>query len=211
MAQASELLGIARREVGTRESPSGSNRVKYNTAYYGQAVSGDAYPWCAVFAWWCCREAGVALPVKTASCGALLRAAKAAGLWVTANYRPGDIVVYDWGGDGAADHCGLVTEVRPDGTLVAIEGNTALGNDSNGGMVLERVRKTAQVLGALRPRYQAEVDNTPAPYAKEAVDWAVRQGILTGDAQGDWMLGQPITRQQAVVLLHRFAKLAGLV
>ena len=34
MAAASEVLELARRELGTREEPYGSNRVKYNTDYY---------------------------------------------------------------------------------------------------------------------------------------------------------------------------------
>ena len=29
---------------GVKESPANSNRVKYNTAYYGRAVSGTAVP-----------------------------------------------------------------------------------------------------------------------------------------------------------------------
>ena len=53
------LLELARGELGTRESPAGSNRVKYNTAYYGREVSGAAYPWCCVFIWWLFREAGL--------------------------------------------------------------------------------------------------------------------------------------------------------
>ena len=50
---AAKLLRIAQAELGVTEYPSGSNKVKYNTWYYGQAVSGDAYPWCAVFVCWC--------------------------------------------------------------------------------------------------------------------------------------------------------------
>ena len=50
---AAKLLKIAQAELGVTEYPSGSNKVKYNTWYYGQVVSGDAYPWCAVFVCWC--------------------------------------------------------------------------------------------------------------------------------------------------------------
>ena len=50
---AAKLLRIAAAELGVMEYPSGSNRVKYNTWFYGSAVSGDAYPWCAVFVCWC--------------------------------------------------------------------------------------------------------------------------------------------------------------
>ena len=43
---AETILNIARGELGVRESPAGSNRVKYNRAYYGREVSGSSYPWC---------------------------------------------------------------------------------------------------------------------------------------------------------------------
>jgi len=46
----------------------------------------------------------------------------------------GDIVFYDWGGDGVSDHVGIVEKVNSDGSIVAIEGNTSDGfGDSNGG------------------------------------------------------------------------------
>lgn len=47
--QINRLLGIANGEVGISEYPPNSNNVKYNTWYYGHAVSGANYPWCAVF------------------------------------------------------------------------------------------------------------------------------------------------------------------
>ena len=49
-----ELLRIATAEIGTKENPAGSNKVKYNTWYYGREVSGKAYPWCMVFVQWRC-------------------------------------------------------------------------------------------------------------------------------------------------------------
>lgn len=50
---AAQLLAIAESQIGTKESPANSNNVKYNTWFYGHAVSGSAYPWCAVFVCWC--------------------------------------------------------------------------------------------------------------------------------------------------------------
>ena len=43
------VLAIAAWQVGVLESPAGSNKVKYNTAFYGREVSGNAYPWCMAF------------------------------------------------------------------------------------------------------------------------------------------------------------------
>ena len=113
MATAERVLELARVELGTKEIPANSNRVKYNTWYYGREVSGTVYPWCMTFVQWIFSQAGVSLPVKTASCGALMRAAQKAGLWVTGDYRPGDVVIYDFPGGGATDHTGLVEQVTP--------------------------------------------------------------------------------------------------
>ena len=55
----------------------------------------------------------------------------------------------------------------------------------------------------------AAADNIPAAYAKDAVTWAKTAGIMTGNADGDLMLSQPLTRQQFAVMLHRYAKLNG--
>lgn len=47
--QLNRLLSLADAEVGNTEYPPNSNNVKYNTWYYGHAVNGSAYPWCAAF------------------------------------------------------------------------------------------------------------------------------------------------------------------
>ena len=204
MATVKELLEIARGELGTRESPANSNQVKYSRWY------GLTGPWCVMFIMWVCSQAGVALPTRTASCTTLMKAAKAAGCWVTSGYRAGDAVIFDWGGDKVPDHCGIIEQVLSNG-YITIEGNTAVGNDSDGGEVMRRTRAAKQILGAVRPVYEEEikVDNVPAPAHKEGVEWAVENGILTGNADGDLMLSKPITRQQMCTMLRRDAKLDG--
>lgn len=63
---------------------------------------------------------------------------------------------------------------------------------------------------AFKRRLEARpVDNTPSSAHKEGVEWAVANGILTGNAEGDLMLTQPVTRQQMCTMLHRLAKLVG--
>lgn len=208
MATVKELLDIARSELGTKESPAGSNHVRYNTWYYGREVSGAHYPWCVTFVQWVFSQVKAPLPARTASCTALMNAAKAAGCWVTGGYRPGDVVIYDWGGDKVPDHCGIVESTGVD-KINAIEGNTAVGNDSDGGEVMRRTRPLRTILGAVRPIYEEErtVDNTPGAAHKAGVEWAVKNGILTGNADGDLMLTQPMTRQQMCTMLYRYAKL----
>ena len=186
MATAEKLLETARAELGVKESPAGSNRVKYNTWYYGREVSGAAYPWCVAFVQWCCARAGVKLPVKTASCTALMTAARKAGMWVTSGY-------------------GIVELALPSGKYATIEGNTSVSNDSNGGQVMRRTRAAAAILGAVRPKYDAPaaLDNTPSPAHKEGVEWAVANGILTGGKDGNLHLSEPVTRQQMCTMLYR--------
>ena len=149
------VLQIAAWQIGVLESPAGSNRVKYNTAYYGREVSGKAYPWCMAFVWWVFQEAGFHL-FKTASCSAFVGQykAKSPGQIVRANYRPGDIVFFDFSGKNAkTEHVGIVESVAADGTLTTIEGNTGTGNDANGGAVMRRKRKQGLVTCGVRPGY----------------------------------------------------------
>ena len=54
---------------------------------------------------------------------------------------------------------------------------------------------------------ETAMDNTPSAYAAEAVAWAVKNGILLGNQAGDLMLSQPVTRQQLMAILYRFARL----
>ena len=214
MATAERVLTITRQELGTKESPANSNKVKYNTWYYGREVSGSAYPWCMAFVQWVFAQADVKLPVKTASCGALMNAAKKAGQWVTKDYRPGDVVIYDFPGGAGTDHTGIIEKVTLTG-VVAIEGNTSqAGSQSNGGMVCRKTRPYSQIVGAVRPNYQKEdkhMDNTPSPAHKEGVEWAKKNGILTGDAAGNLKLTEPVTRQQLCTMLYRFAKKIGTI
>jgi len=90
-----------------------------------------------------------------ASCGTMMRAAQAAGCWVTEDYRPGDVAIYDFPGGAATDHTGILESVTASG-VIAIEGNTGAGNDANGGQVQRRPRSNNLIKGAVRPAYEME-------------------------------------------------------
>ena len=47
------------------------------------------------------------------------------------------------------------------------------------------------------------MDNKPSPAHKAGVEWALANGILRGNAQGDLMLKQCLTREQFCTMLHR--------
>ena len=220
-----KVLDLARGELGVREAPKNSTRVKYNTAYYGREVSGKAYPWCCVFLWWLFREAGAPQLFygggKTASCGALARYAKSHGQFVKGAYRPGDLAFFHFSGS-AIEHVGLVERVEGD-VLVTIEGNTGTGDDANGGAVMRRRRKKNQVAGAYRPRYeedamqqrqfdammadwlQRKAAEQPGKDSAAARAWAETQGLLLGDGQGRMQYRAFCTREQLAVILYRLA------
>lgn len=184
MAGCKDLLDLARGEIGYCESPAGSNQTKYG-AWYGL----NGQPWCVIFLQWLFHQAGAAdlLPAKTASCGALMRAAQSAGLWVAAPYRPGDLVIYDFPGGAATDHCGIVESAGAD-AVTAIEGNTAVGNQSNGGAVLRQQRPLSQIVGAVRPRYEEEETVVRYPYLADipakfrpVIEALMDAGVIQGD------------------------------
>lgn len=158
MATAKELLAVAVRQLNVREDPPDSNNVRYNTWYYGREVSGKAYPWCMAFVQWCFDQAGVKLPARTASCGTLMNAAKSFGIWVTGDFQPGDVAIYDFSGKRrTTEHCGIVEAVLPGYGVQAIEGNTSeSGSQSNGGMVCRKNRPSKYIIGAVRPQLEQE-------------------------------------------------------
>lgn len=206
----SGVLDAARGELGTKESPAGSNRVKYNAWFYGREVSGSTYPWCMAFVQWCFAQAGTPLPYKTASCSALLEfyqqnEPKA----VKTVPRAGDIAIYTFG------HTGIVESVG-NGSITAIEGNTspdAAGSQSNGGMVCRKTRKLYAVRAFLRPeerkKEERPMDNKPSKAHQAGVRWAIENRILNGTQSGDLMLSQPVTRQQLCTLLYNYHRKFG--
>ena len=67
---------------------------------------------------------------------------------------------------------------------------------------------SAQKWAEFKKRLEVKImDNTPSPAHKEGVEWAIANGILTGNSEGDLMLSQPVTRQQMCTMLYRMWKL----
>ena len=160
MATVERVLTLARQELGYRESPPNSNRTKY-----GEWFKLDGYAWCMMFIMWLFdqAEASALLPVRTASCGEFMTAAKKDGNWhKKTDLKPGDIVIFDFPGNRSkTDHTGVVEEICDDGEhVVTIEGNTSADNDADGGMVMRRMRKRSLIAGAFRPEYDAEDGET---------------------------------------------------
>ena len=178
MARASELLTIARGELGVTESPRGSNKVKYNDAY-----GGGPKAWCCVFLWWLFDQAGAGELFygggKTAYCPTLLSWFKQQGRLVTGAPQAGDIVFFDFNGNGTPDHVGLC-EGWDGERITTIDGNTGEGNEANGGAVLRRTRPMSQVCAVARPAYEARATAFPNEEERDwfdalMADWLARQ------------------------------------
>ena len=225
MATAEKILEIARSQIGAKESPAKSDNVKYNTAYYGREVSDGKHPWCAVFVWWVFREAGAPELYygggETAYCPTLMSFHKKQKV---TDYRPGDIVFFNFSGRSSAGHVGICESW--DGTYITtIDGNTGSASEDNGGAVLRRRRLKKFIVGAYRPEYQEDDDMTqdqfnsfmdnylkakakePASdWAKPFIDTAIDVGAMT-DVGGtierpkSWM-----TREELSVVVAALAR-----
>lgn len=205
-----DVLKIAAGQLGTTESPAGSNRTKY-----GKWMGLDGQPWCMSFVQWCFDQAGTPLPYKTGSCSALLnwfRKFRPECVFVSGP-QPGDIAIFTFG------HTGIVEKALPN-AVQCIEGNTspgAAGSQDNGGGVYRRQRNMALVRALIRPYPKKEdimtgkeiydalndyLSKQPVPsWAKAELEEAVRMGITDGSNPM-----QLIPRYQAVILAKRAAE-----
>ena len=145
------ILQVAAAELGNIEHPASSNKTKYG-AWYGL----NGFAWCAMYVSWVYDQAGHPLGHIEdrrgfRSCQGGYRFWKANGR-ITRDPQPGDIVIYDWNGDGHCDHTGIFDSwVKPGNTFKAYEGNTAEGDDSNGGRVMLRLRNASSVKAFVSP------------------------------------------------------------
>lgn len=161
MTQSSQILEKAKSFIGTKEHPKNSNNVIFNTVYYNKAVSGAKYPWCCVFIWYVfyiCNLSNLFFDgKKVAGCEAFLTWAKNNNL-VTKTPKPGDLVLFQFDKDIAADHIGFYLCANVDGSFQTIEGNTSIGNNSNGGEVMERTRTLKQVKAFVKIEYKDTIE-----------------------------------------------------
>jgi hypothetical protein len=136
-----KIIEIALAEVGVSENPPNSNLNKY-----GEWFGYNGVAWCAMFVSWCYYMAGKPIVGMGYTKGY-------AGCQTAYNYflknklivtipEPGDIVLFDWNGDHRYDHTGIFVKWVDEkkGIFESVEGNTSIGNDSNGGKVMLRNR-----------------------------------------------------------------------
>lgn len=221
------LLELARAELGTREFPPGSNKVKYNDAFDWGNIH-----WCLVFIWWLFRELGIQHLFfdgeKCAYVPAFQDWARKQGLLVK-EPRAGDLICFDFNGNGQADHIGLCESW--DGTYITtIDGNTGVGNEANGGAVMRRRRHKQYIVAVIRPRYEKREDEDmgfcvedltdeqvlqlaerlngvlkekpPSGWSDEAREWAEINGYINGDENGNMQYKKFCTREEVIQLMY---------
>ena len=115
------MVQLARAELGQTEAPKGSNDSTRISQYRSATEWNPVGPWCAYFASWVAREAGVPLGERGQGF------ARVADVWswgrssgralpTSANPAPGDLVIMD-------GHMGIVEAVLPNGKIQTLEGN----------------------------------------------------------------------------------------
>ncbi|MBQ9531520.1 MAG: CHAP domain-containing protein [Eubacterium sp.] len=121
----SKVLSVAQNEVGYQGTRSYS---KYGEWYGWQGA------WCTTFVLWCFNKAGESMGVKLyaniipsgGNCNSMISWFKNKGRYHTksSGYVPkkGDLVFFDWSGNGSAQHVGIVKSASG-GTVYTIEGN----------------------------------------------------------------------------------------
>lgn len=154
-ATAKAIIKWALSQVGYRESPPGSNKTKYGKAY---GLNGQ--PWCAIFIWadFNANKANALYygGKKTAYCPELWRYYKAhkQAFKDIKKAKPGDLVFFDWNGNGTPEHVGIVYKNPGGGYIKTVEGNTSTSSNDNGGRVMKRKRHKSVILGFARPKYK---------------------------------------------------------
>jgi len=134
-----KIISVAKVEIGYAETPANSNKTKY-----GKWFGFDGVAWCGMFVSWCYAQAGFSLgkigfTKGFAGCQTAVAHFTKTGE-LTKNPVEGDIVFFDWNGDGRYDHTGIFVRRLTTSTFESVEGNTSLVNDSNGGQVMIRTR-----------------------------------------------------------------------
>ena len=118
IAQAKSWLGITEYDGRFSEIIRAYNEIPNAR---GPALA--SYPWCAIFVsavfWKAIKESRFA----EMACDAMIAKFQNLGLYsVSGKPDVGDVIFYDWDGNGTSDHVGIVTEVA-DGAYIVIEGN----------------------------------------------------------------------------------------
>lgn len=138
--------------IGKRMAGSYSRPNKFITSYCDKRNLSGAWltaPWCAMFASYVLRSAGVKSAGEFAYCPTWVNKFKSDKKWGSAP-SVGAVVFFDWNRDGLADHVGIVVKVGSTQVDV-LEGNTTVDGARNR-VAVQRRSKTL-IMGYGYPDY----------------------------------------------------------
>jgi peptidoglycan hydrolase-like protein with peptidoglycan-binding domain len=140
------ILSVAESQIGTLEyNDNNTGPCEKYPNYFGRGSES----WCADFASWVYTHAGDNM--NNPYCPSIVNNLKAEGKWKgQSNPQPGDLVLFDWNGDGTADHVGIVKGVNSDGSIETIEGNSDKPGTNQSG-VWEHTRYMGTIMGFGNP------------------------------------------------------------
>jgi CHAP domain len=159
MATALDVLNVARTQIGFHEGANNSNP-------YGKWYGIPNAPYCAMGISWCFAQVGLSHLIAAQSPkGFSLNSAalpwfQRQGMIVNKfQGQPGDLVFYDWNGDGVADHVELL-EAASAGGITTIGFNTGNPNDPIQEGCFQLHRNYLFVIAIVRPKYPVLVKPT---------------------------------------------------
>lgn len=151
-----KIIEVAESQLGVTENPPNSNKT-----IYGKWYGFDGYAWCAMFVSWVYHHAGHPLgkiddDKGYRDCNSAYWKWRSSGE-LTQSPELGDIVLFDWEGDGRCNHTGIFHEWADANkkTFWSYEGNTSVSDDSNGGIVMRRKRNLNSVKSFVKPKVLA--------------------------------------------------------
>ena len=210
---AADVLSVAAGEVGYCAYVNDANNegTKYGRFY--ASLTGEPYygsdnvAWCAMFVTWVFAQAGATCPgIPKAYVPYIESDADAAGAILPnkQDAQPGDVVLYDWGGDGSPDHVGIC--VSNEGSyLHAVEGNVSR-------CVAYRDRAWGNVLCVIRPTWDSsapsqsdKIDSASLIIdgdcgSKTCTEWQSQLGCqVDGNITGQWSGNKKYTRAASCI------------
>jgi hypothetical protein len=144
-------------QVGTAESPWGSNWGPRIGDWIRASGYGSGVPWCQCFVNAAAVHGG-APQLRTGYTPTVLAGIGGYKRIPASQARAGDFVFFKFPGVSSAscDHVGILTGPPSGGIVPTVEGNTSsgtYGSQNNGGGVYARRRSTGLVAGYVRPPY----------------------------------------------------------
>jgi len=205
MFSALDVINVARSQIGFYEGPNNENP-------YGIWYNVPNAPYCAIGISWCFGQLGLSHLIAAQTPKGFhynptaLHWFQMQGLIVNKmQMQPGDLVMFDWNGDGVADHVELCEAASPGG-FTTIGFNTGNPNDPTREGCWRVHRNYLFVIAVIRPRYPVIVKPTVAVNnTKKATAGVAATGAAVAGATGAVHTGvnttTPVTTKPSTVFI----------